>query len=73
MNFFYKNKINRKKITIRKGIRQECTILPIIFNTYIQQAIDIQKKKTYLEMDKKYRYVARFDDDIAILSEKKEF
>lgn len=71
MNFFYKNKINRKKITIRKGIRQECTILPMYLHTF--NRLQIYRKKTYLEMDKKYRYVARFDDDIAILSEEKEF
>lgn len=43
----YKNEIAtmkmgdiQKESKIKKGVRQECTLSPLIFNAYIQEAID---------------------------------
>lgn len=54
--------------SIRKGVRQGCTTLsPSIFNTYIQEAIDIARAKTRLGiMLNSWKIdMLRFADDIA--------
>ena len=74
----YKNEIAiikmeniQKESRIKKGVRQGCTLSPLIFNAYIQEAIDIIRDKTQLGIKiNGYRIdMLRFADDIAIVAE----
>jgi len=74
----YKNEIaiiktgdTQKESKIKKGVRQGCTLSPLIFNAYIQEAIDIIREKIQLGIKVNgYRIdMLRFADDIAIIAE----
>jgi hypothetical protein len=61
----------QKESKIKKGVRQRCTLSPLIFNVYIQEAIDTIKDETQLGVKVNgYRInIWRFVDDIAIIVE----
>lgn len=77
----YKNEIAiikigdiQKESKIKKGVRQGCTLCtlsPLIFNAYIQEAIDIIRERIQLGIKVNgYRIdMLRFADDIAIIAE----
>jgi len=61
----------QKESKIKKCVRQGCTLSPLIFNAYIQEAIDTIKDETQLGVKVNgYRInIWRFMDDIAIIVE----
>lgn len=63
-----------KGAKINKGVRQGCTLSPIIFNVDIQEAIDKIKEDTNLGININGQKISmlRFTDDIALFAENKE-
>jgi len=59
---------------IRRGVRQVCTLSSSILNAYIQEAIDITRKKTHLGIKLNGRKINMlwFANDIAIEAENEE-
>lgn len=68
------DKLKREGAYIRKGVRQGCTLSPYIFNAYIQEAINIIRKKIHLGVKMNGREIdmLRFTDDIAVIAENEE-
>jgi len=58
-----------EKAKINKRIRQGCTLYPIIFNAYIQEAVDMIKENTNLgiKINGQTISILRFADDIALI------
>jgi|UniRef100_A0A2S2R9T8 ACT domain-containing protein len=74
----YKNKITiikiddiQKESKIKKGVRQGCTLSPLIFNAYIQEAIDTIRERIKLGIKvNSYRIdILKSADDISIIAE----
>ena len=65
-------KIKERKIkaTIRKGARQGCNLSPLLFNTYVEQAINEYKEYcTGIKVKGMRIQMLRFADDIAITAQ----
>ena len=55
---------------IRKGVRQGCALSPIIFNVYIEKAInEIKEKSSGVNIHGEKVSMLRFADDIAVVAE----
>lgn len=65
---------NVEEAKINKGVRQGCTPSPIIFNAYIQEAIEKIKEDTNLGIIVNGHKISmlRFADDIALIAETEE-
>jgi len=65
-----KIKESKREDTIRKGVRQGCTLSPLLFNIYIEQSIN--ECKVYcsgIKMNRMRIQTLRFADDIAIIAQ----
>ena len=60
----------QKFVQIRKGVRQGCTLSPLIFNLYIEDAINMLKDKIEFGINIQGKNISmlRFADDIAVLA-----
>jgi hypothetical protein len=64
-----KIKDSKREAAIRKGARQGCNLLPLLFNIYIEQAINECKEYcTGIKANGVRIQMLRFADDIAILA-----
>jgi len=65
---------NVEEAKINKGVRQGCTLSPIIFNAYIQEAIKKIKEDTNLGIIVNGHKISmlRFADDMALIAETEE-
>jgi hypothetical protein len=65
---------NVEEAKINKGVRQGCTLSPIIFNAYIQEAIEKIKENTNLGIIVNGHKISMlsFADDIALIAETEE-
>ncbi|KAI5644176.1 reverse transcriptase (RNA-dependent DNA polymerase) domain-containing protein [Phthorimaea operculella] len=62
-----------KKGTIKKGVRQGCCLSPLLFNLYIEEAInEIREKTEGVKFNGIHIHWIRFADDIALIAESKE-
>jgi len=63
-----------EEVKINRGVRQGCTLSPIIFNAYIQEAVDIinENAKLGIKINGQKISMLRFADDIALIAESKE-
>jgi len=70
---YIKNKKKSKKeATVRKGVRQGCNISPLLFNIYIEQAINECKEYcTGINVNGTRIRMLRFADDITIRAQYK--
>ena len=67
---FIKIKENKRKASIRKGVRQGCKLSPLLFNIYIEQAInDCKEYCTGVKVNGVRIQMQRFADDIAIIAQ----
>ena len=67
---FIKIKDSKREAVIRKGVRQGCNLSPLLFNIYIEQAIN--KCKVYctgIKLNEMRIQMLRFADDIAIIAQ----
>lgn len=66
-----KMKDYQEEARIKKGVRQGCNLSPILFNAYVQQAIDELREETNLGIKVQGMKIdmMRFADDIAVLTE----
>ena len=73
----YKNQVavvkcgpNCTEARIGKGVRQGCALSPIIFNVYIEKAInEIKEKAVGVNIHGEKISMLRFADDIALIAE----
>lgn len=65
---------HERQAAIKKGVRQGCSLSPILFNIYVEEAIKEVKDKyrTGVKIQGKRIPMIRFADDIAMLAETKE-
>jgi len=63
-----------EEVKINRGVRQGCTLSPIIFNAYFQEAIDMIKENSNLGIKINGQKISLllFADDIALIAEIKE-
>ena len=67
---FIKIKENKNESAIRKGVRQCCNLSPLLFNIYIEQAINECKDYcTGIKVNGVRIQMVRFADDTAIVAQ----
>ena len=65
-----KIKESKREAIIRKGVRQGCNLSPLLFNIYIQQAINECKEYcTGIKVNGEGIQVLRFADDIVVIAQ----
>ena len=65
---FIKVKENKRDAAIRKGVRQGCNLSPLLFNIYIEQAINECKEYcTGVKVNGVRIQMVRFADDTVII------
>ena len=58
------------KARIKKGVRQGCSLSPVIFNAYLEKAIkEIKEKAPGISIHGERFTMIRFADDIAVVAE----
>jgi len=63
---------SKREVAIRKGVRQGCNLLPLIFNIYKEQAINEYKEYcTGMKVNGMRIQKLRFADNIAIIAQDK--
>jgi hypothetical protein len=61
---------NVEEAKMRKGVRQGCALLPMLFNVFIEKAMnEIKKLKTGVQVHGEKISMLRFADGIAIVAE----
>jgi len=63
-----------KEARIKKGVRQCCSLLPLIFNTYIEETLNevSEKMDVGVTIQGEKVEMLRFADDIVVLAEDKD-
>ncbi|MGX9339103.1 reverse transcriptase domain-containing protein, partial [Pantoea dispersa] len=63
-----------RTVQIRKGVRQGCSLSPLLFNAYVEEAMKEVKEKfpTGVKVQGERISMIRFADDIALLADSKE-
>ena len=67
---FIKVKENKREAAIRKGVRHGCNLSPLLFNIYIEQAINECKEYCIgIKVNGVRIQMLRFADDIVIIAQ----